>query len=56
MAEEVGELFSAVRKNMKCGTVVTDSTVGNVKHELADVLIYLYSVANQHNIDLEEAF
>ena len=56
MAEEIGELFSAIRKNMKGGTVATDSTIGNVKHELADVLIYLCSIANQHNIDLEEAF
>ena len=56
MAEEVGELFSAIRKNMKGGSVGSGSTVGNVKLELADVVIYLCSIANQHGIDLEEAF
>lgn len=56
MAEEIGELFSAIRKNMKGGSVGSGSTVGDVKLELADVFIYLCSIANQHNIDLEEAF
>lgn len=56
MAEEVGELFSAIRKNMKGGSIGSGSTAGNVKLELADVFIYLCSIANQHNIDLEEAF
>ena len=56
MAEEMGELFSAIRKNSKGADVATDSTIDNVKHELADVFIYLCSIANQHNIDLEEAF
>lgn len=56
MAEEIGELFSAIRKNMKGGSVSDNSTIGNVKLELADVFIYLCSIANQHNIDLEEAF
>lgn len=56
MAEEIGELFSAIRKNMKGGSIGSGSTAGNVKLELADVLIYLCSIANQHNIDLEEAF
>lgn len=56
MAEEIGELFSAIRKNMKGGSVANNSTVGNVELELADVFIYLCSIANQHNIDLEAAF
>ncbi len=56
MAEEMGELFSAIRKNMKGGSVGSGSTIGNVKHELADVFIYLCSLANMHDIDLEEAF
>lgn len=56
MAEEVGELFSAIRKNMKGGMVGSGSVVGNVKLELADVLMYLCSIANQHGVDLEEAF
>jgi len=56
MAEEIGELFSAIRKNMKGGNIGSGSIAGNVKLELADVFIYLCSIANQHNIDLEEAF
>ncbi len=56
LAEEVGELFSAVRKTNKGGAVGSGSSVGSVKHELADVLIYVCSIANQHGIDLEEAF
>ena len=56
MAEEIGELFSAVRKNMKGGHIGTDSIVGNVSLELADVLIYLLDIANQHGVDLESAF
>jgi len=56
MAEEVGELFSAIRKNTKGGMVGSGSSIGNVKLELADVFMYLCSIANQHEIDLEEAF
>lgn len=56
MAEEVGELFSAIRKNMKGGSIGSGSTAGNVKLELADVMIYLCSIANMHGIDLEDAF
>lgn len=56
LAEEVGELISAVRKNTKGGSIGSGSVVGNVKLELADVLIYLCSIANIHGISLEEAF
>ena len=56
LAEECGELISAVRKNSKYGSIGSGSVVGNVKEELADVFIYLCSLANMHNIDLEEAF
>ena len=56
LAEECGELISAVRKNNKGGSVGSGSTVGNVAEELADVLIYLCSLANMHQIDLEQAF
>lgn len=55
-AEECGELISAVRKNSKHGSIGSGSTIGNVSEELADVLIYLCSIANMHNIDLEAAF
>lgn len=56
LAEEVGELISAVRKNTKGGSIGSGSVPGNIKLELADVLIYLCSIANMHQIDLEEAF
>ncbi len=56
LAEECGEVISAVRKNTKSGTVASDSLAGNVAEELADVFIYICSLANMHGIDLEQAF
>ena len=56
LAEEVGELISAIRKNSKNGSIGSGSTAGNVKEEIADVLIYVCSIANMFDIDLEEAF
>lgn len=55
-AEECGEVISAIRKNSKGGSIGTGSKVGQVAEELADVLIYLCSLANMHGIDLEKAF
>ena len=56
LAEECGEVISAVRKNSKSGSIGSGSTAGNVAEELADVFIYVCSLANMHNIDLEQAF
>ncbi len=56
MAEEVGELFSAIRKTMQGSAIATNSKHKDVELEIADVLIYLCSIANQNGIDLEEAF
>lgn len=56
LAEECGEVVSAVRKNSKSGSIGTGSVAGNVAEELADVFIYICSLANMHNIDLEQAF
>lgn len=56
LAEETGELISAVRKNNKGGSVGAGSAIGNVAHELADVFIFVCSIANMHGIDLEQAF
>lgn len=55
LGEEIGELFKAIRKqeNLKLDA---NSKVGQVSEELADILIYLFSIANRYNIDLEEAF
>ncbi|MEE4197471.1 MAG: MazG nucleotide pyrophosphohydrolase domain-containing protein [Bacteroidales bacterium] len=55
LGEEMGELFKAVRKVMKLKTDV-NSDVGSVKEEIADILIYLCSIANRFNIDIEQAF
>ncbi|GAB5388760.1 MAG: hypothetical protein Alpg2KO_17280 [Alphaproteobacteria bacterium] len=55
LGEEVGELFKAVRKSE--GWRLTDhKRAESVGEELADCLIYLLSIANQHEIDLEAAF
>jgi len=55
LGEEVGELFKAVRKAE--GLVVDQaSKFGGVGEELADILVYLCSVANRYGVDLETAF
>lgn len=55
LGEEVGELFQAIRKkeNMK-----TDhqTKIGSVDEELADIFIFLCSIANRYGIDFEKAF
>lgn len=48
-------LYKAVRKAMKLKTDV-NSNIGSVKEEIADIFIYLCSIANRFNIDIEEAF
>lgn len=55
LGEEVGELFKAIRKSEQMG-MDRKSIVGSVDEELADVLIFVCSIANRFNIDLEKAF
>lgn len=55
LGEEVGELFKAIRKAQKI-KIDENSKVGSIGHELADVMIYLCSIANRYDIDLEAAF
>jgi len=55
LGEEMGELFKAIRKNVKIGTD-PKSFVGSIDEELADIFIHLCSIANRNNIDLERAF
>lgn len=43
-------------KNSKSGSIGSGSVVGNVAEELADVFIYVCSLANMHGVDLEHAF
>ena len=56
LAEECGELISAIRKNSKNGSIGSGSVAGTIAEELADVFIYICSLANMHNINLENAF
>lgn len=55
LGEEVGELFKAIRKidNMRTDP---NSKIGTVTEEVADVLIFLCSIANRLDIDIEQAF
>ena len=55
LGEEIGELFKSVRKATKMGIDQTAS-VAPVADELADVLIYLCSIANRLGVSLESAF
>lgn len=55
LGEEIGELFKAVRKSEKL-KIDQNSVFTSVEEELADIIIYLCSVANRYNIDLEMAF
>jgi NTP pyrophosphatase (non-canonical NTP hydrolase) len=54
LAEETGEVAKAVRKHSSLGVDPT-SVVGNLGEELADVLIYVASLANREGIDLSKA-
>jgi NTP pyrophosphatase (non-canonical NTP hydrolase) len=55
LGEEVGDLFKSVRKQQKM-KIDRSSPVGDVDEELADILIYVCSIANRLDIDLERAF
>lgn len=55
LGEEMGELFKAVRKTMKLKTDV-NAYIGSIDEELADIMIYVCSIANCFDIDLEDAF
>lgn len=54
LGEEIGELFKAIRKQQKMKLDST-SKVGSVDEELADILIYVCSIANRLDINLEQA-
>lgn len=55
LGEEVGELFRAVRKRENIA-FSAQTTSANLEEELADVFIYLLSIANRYQLDLESAF
>lgn len=54
LGEEVGELFKAIRKQQGL-RLDAASKVGTIDEELADILIYLCSIANRLDINLETA-
>jgi len=56
MGEEMGELFKAIRKQQQIKLDHATAKVGEIDEELADVFIFLCSIANRYGIDLEEAF
>jgi len=55
LGEEVGELFKALRKSVGL-KIDKGASVTSIEEELADIIIYLSSIANRYNIDLEKAF
>jgi NTP pyrophosphatase (non-canonical NTP hydrolase) len=55
LGEEVGELFKAVRKHAQI-KVDRNSEIGSADEELADILIFVCSIANRMGVDLERAF
>jgi len=55
LGEEVGELFKAVRLRLQM-KVDPNSRPRSVDQELADVLIFLCSIANRMDVDLADAF
>ena len=55
LGEEIGELFKAIRKAEKMN-VDENSNTHNIGEEMADIIIYLCSIANRYNIDLESSF
>ena len=55
LGEEVGELFKAVRKADGLG-IDPNSKVNELEGELADIFIYLCSIANRFDLSLEKAF
>ena len=55
LGEEVGELFKAIRKQQKI-KIDHNSKFGSIDEELADIIIFVCSIANKYGIDLEKAF
>jgi NTP pyrophosphatase (non-canonical NTP hydrolase) len=55
LGEEVGELFKAIRKAEGIA-IEPGAKVGGIGEELADILVYLCSIANRYGVDIEQAF
>ena len=55
LGEEVGELFKAIRKKLNL-KIDHNSEFKTIEEELADIIIFVCSIANRYDIDLEKAF
>ena len=56
IASELGELANAVRAQyVYKKTPVPEDDKSSLKHEMADVLIYLYALAEKCGVDLDSA-
>ena len=55
LGEEIGELFKAIRKYNGIA-IDPSSEVSEIEGEIADIFIYLCSIANRFDIDIEKAF
>lgn len=53
--EECGEMAKAARKTTKIKSD-KNSEDHNLRHEIADVFIYLLDICNRYGVDLEQAF
>lgn len=57
LTEEIGELAKEIRKNEKNMCIDNSKEYKScLKHEIADVFIYLLALCNAYNIDLFDAF
>ncbi|MBD3362234.1 pyrophosphohydrolase [Candidatus Dojkabacteria bacterium] len=56
LGEEVGELFKAVRKKEGLKVDKKNSKFKDIPGELADIFIFILSISNKFDIDLEKAF
>lgn len=57
LTEEVGELAKEIRKTEKNMDMDIKKEYGScLKHEIADVFIYLLAICNSYNINLLKAF
>ena len=56
LLEECGELARACRKHTNIKSDTARQNNEQLEHELADVFMYILSIANKFNIDLEKAF
>ncbi len=53
---EIGELNTCIRNQYVYNKpAIPENDKSSLKHEMADVLIFLYAVANKCNIDLDKA-